>query len=49
MQQQDWMSPAAVSAKKTGPKKIEVLMSESVGNIIQLELILLFLDYMILL
>jgi len=29
----DWMEPTAVSAKKTGPKKIEILMSESVGNI----------------
>ena len=29
----DWMEPTAVSAKKTGPKKIEVLMSETVGNI----------------
>ena len=27
------MEPTAVSAKKTGPKTIEVLMSESVGNI----------------
>ena len=29
----DWMEPTAVSAKKTGPKKIAVLMSEPVGNI----------------
>ena len=29
----DWMEPTAVSAKKTGPKKIEVLMSETVANI----------------
>ena len=29
----DWMSPTAVSAEKTGPKKIAVLMSEPVGNI----------------
>ena len=27
------MSPTAVSAEKTGPKKIAVLMSETVGNI----------------
>ena len=29
----DGMSPTVVSAKKIGPKKIEVLMSEPVGNI----------------
>jgi len=29
----DWMGPEIVSAKKTGPKKIEVLMSETVVNI----------------
>ena len=29
----DWMSPTVVSAEKTGPKKIAVLMSEPVGNI----------------
>jgi hypothetical protein len=29
----DQISPSVVSAKKTGPKKIEVLMSEPVGNI----------------
>ena len=29
----DWMVPTAVSAEKTGPKKIAVLMSEPVGNI----------------
>ena len=29
----DWISPSVVSAEKTGPKKIAVLMSETVGNI----------------
>ena len=29
----DWMSPEVVSAIKTGPKKIQILMSESVVNI----------------
>ena len=30
---EDWMSPTVVSAEKTGPKKIAVLMSEPVVNI----------------
>jgi hypothetical protein len=29
----DWMYPTMESAKKTGPKKIEILMSEPVGNV----------------